>query len=252
MKQLFVWLGLGLVPVLLLLVVPAFPQPLWYHDFADQRCLLCVPHMMNVVSNVPFVVVGLWGLAYVARCARERFQGRADRGFYAVFFVAVALTGVGSAYYHSLPNNDRLLWDRLPLAVAFMALFALILAERVHQRAGVLFVPLVLLGGGSVVYWHLTESWGQGDLRPYLLVQLYPLVTLPIILWLFPARFTGTQDLYAALACYVVAKGLEILDRPTYAQGQLVSGHTLKHLVAALGPYFVLHMLKWRRALTTG
>jgi hypothetical protein len=250
MRILFL-LGLAIVPIALLLIVPPFAQPLWYHDFADQRSLLGVPHMWNVVSNVPFVVVGIWGLWYLARCRRsDQFAEPRDRWFYAIFFATVALTGVGSAYYHSNPTNERLLWDRLPLASAFMALFALILAERVNYWGGILlFFPLVLLGGGSVVYWHLTEVWGHGDLRPYLLVQLYPLVAIPLVLLLFPARFTLTQDYVAALVCYVIAKGLELLDKQVYAQGQIVSGHTLKHLMAALAPYFILHMIQRRRPI---
>jgi predicted membrane channel-forming protein YqfA (hemolysin III family) len=243
-------LGLAVLPVLLLWAVPPFAQPLWYHNFADQRCLLCVPHMMNVVSNVPFVLVGALGVWFLFRCSEDRFLAPTDRWLYGVFFVAVVLTGVGSAYYHSVPNNDRLLWDRLPLAVAFMALFATIVAERVDHRAGVmLFIPLVLLGAGSVVYWHVSEGWGQGDLRPYLLAQLYPLAAVPVILLLFRSRFTDTQDLVAALGCYVVAKGLEALDRQIFSQGQIVSGHTLKHLAAALAPLFILHMVQRRRLI---
>src|SRR6202023_1200631 len=116
----------------------------------------------------------------------------------------------------------RLLWDRLPLAIAFMALFAIIIAERIDRRAGMgLFVPLVVLGGGSVVYWHVTEAWGRGDLRPHLLVQLYPLAAMPIILLLFQARYSRASDLYGALAWYALAKGLELLDRQVYSQGQV-------------------------------
>jgi hypothetical protein len=254
MTKVLLLLGLAGLPVLLLLVVPPFAQPVWYHDFADQRCLLHVPHFLNVVSSLPFLVVGTWGLGFLARCRPEdKFLDPQDRWFYGVFFAAVALTGLGSAYYHSQPNNDRLLWDRLPLAMAFMALFAMIVAERIHHRAGIwLFLPLVLLGGGSVVYWHVTESWGQGDLRPYLLVQLYPLVAIPLLLVLLPARFTRTQDLFAALLCYVIAKGLELLDRQVYSQGQIVSGHTLKHLMAAMAPYFILHMLQRRQKRSNG
>ncbi len=163
------------------------------------------------------------------------------------------LTGIGSAYYHSMPNNERLFWDRLPLTVAFMSLFALIVAERVNYRLGTtLFVPLILLGGGTVIYWQLTENWGNGDMRPYLLVQIYPLLVIPLLLWLYPARFTGTSNLYAALACYVLAKGLEFLDRQIYAQGQIISGHTLKHLLAVLGPLFILHMIRRRQPFVSG
>jgi hypothetical protein len=251
MTRIAFWFGLFIVPVVLLALIPPIAQPQWYHEFADQRTLLGIPHALNVISNLPFLVVGLWGLWHLARGARpDQFEQPRDVWFYGVFFAAVALTGIGSAYYHADPTNDRLLWDRLPLAVAFMALFAMILAERVSYRAGVaLFVPLVLAGAGSVVYWHVTEQWGHGDFRPYLIVQLFPLLLIPLIFVLFPARFTGTGDLLAALLCYLMAKGLELLDRQVYAQGQIVSGHTLKHFMAALAPYFILHSLQQRRRL---
>jgi hypothetical protein len=248
------WLGLVVVPVVLLTLIPPIPQPLWYHDFADQRALLGIPHALNVVSNLPFLIVGLWGIAYLVRSARpDQFVKPQDAWLYGVFFAAVALTGIGSAYYHAAPTNDRLLWDRLPLAVAFMALFSIILAERVDYRLGVaLFVPFVVAGAGSVVYWHVTELWGQGDIRPYLVVQLFPLLVIPLIFVVFPAHFTGTGDLLAALLCYLLAKGLELLDQQVYAQGQILSGHTLKHLMAAMAPYFVVHSLKCRRPLANG
>src|SRR6266446_5724945 len=238
----------ALVPIGVLLVVPPFAQPLWYHDFADQRCLCGIPHMWNVVSNLPFVAVGVWGVWYLLE-ARELpgFADARERWLYVIFFTAIALTGGGSAYYHSDPNNDRLLWDRLPLALAFMTLVAIVIAERIDRRAGLwLLVPLLALGGGSVVYWHVTELWGRGDLRPYFLAQLYPLLALPLILLLFPPRYTRTADLYGALAFYVAAKLLEMLDKQVYSQGQIVSGHTIKHVLAAVSAYLVLHMIQRR------
>src|SRR5262245_51067160 len=114
--RLLLLLALAVVPVALLLVVPPFAQPVWYHDFADQRCLFCVPHCLNVVSNLPFLVVGLWGTWYVARCnPAGRFDDPRDRWLYGFLFLAVALTGIGSAYYHAEPSNERLVWDRMPL-----------------------------------------------------------------------------------------------------------------------------------------
>src|SRR5262245_46712761 len=120
------------------LLLPRFAQPQWYHDFADQRPLLGIPHALNVLSNLPFVAVGVLGVLFVASPAARRpggpFLEASERRAFAVFFAAVALTGIGSAYYHAEPGNDRLLWDRLPLAVAFMALFAATIAERISVR----------------------------------------------------------------------------------------------------------------------
>jgi hypothetical protein len=132
--------------------------------------------------------------------------------------------------------------------MAFMAFFAITIHERIDRRAGAaLFLPLVLLGGGSVVYWHLSELHGAGDLRVYLLVQLYPLLATPVIMLLFPPRYTRSADLVAALLCYLLAKALELLDAQVYAQGGIVSGHTLKHLVAGLSGLWLLYMVMKRR-----
>jgi hypothetical protein len=165
------------------------------------------------------------------------------------FFAGIALTGVGSAYYHSDPNNERLVWDRLPLAVAFMALFTSVLAERIDVRLTRLLIPLTLIGGGSVLYWGWTEAQGAGDLRPYLLVQFLPMLALPLLLILFPPRYTRTRDLVGALVWYGTAKVLELADVLIYNQGQIVSGHTLKHLVASFSAYLILHGLQRRRGI---
>lgn len=257
-------MGLGLICLAgiggFFLFTSAWPQPAAYHNFADQRPLLGLPHMLNVVSNLPFLVVGLWGLVWMAgqrqktRAGGERpkvaFIEPVERWPYAVFFLGLVLTAFGSAYYHADPTNERLLWDRIGLAVTLMALFTGVLAERLSWRlAGWLLGPLVALGVGSVMYWHVTEVSQAGDMRLYLVVQFFPLVCLPVLLVFFPARYSGTADLAASLTCYVLAKVLEILDRQVYAQGGLVSGHTMKHLVAGLGAYFILFMLQRRRAL---
>jgi hypothetical protein len=248
--RLYPLLGIVAVAVgVMMLLVPPIAQPQWYHNFADQRTLCGVHHALNVVSNLPFVVVGVWGVIYLLRNPRPPgLQEAFERWAYLFFFLFIALTGVGSAYYHSDPHNDRLLWDRLPLAVAIMALFALVIDEHIDRRAGQwLLLPLVLIGAGGVIYWHESEVWGHGDMRPYLLVQFLPLVLLPLILFLFPSRYTRSRDLGAMLAWYVVAKILEVLDAEFYSCGQIVSGHTLKHLTAGFGAYMVLHMIQRRR-----
>jgi hypothetical protein len=246
--------GLTLVAAGATLAAPRFAQPQWYHNFADQRTLLGIPHALNVLSNLPFVAVGLLGVWLVLSPAARRpggpFLEAGERWRFGVLFAAIALTGVGSAYYHAAPGNETLVWDRLPLAVAFMAFFAITLAERVHRKAAALFVPLVLLGGASVLYWHLSEAHGGGDLRVYLFVQFYPLLAVPVVLLLFPPRYTRGADLVAALLCYLLAKALELLDAQVYAGGGIVSGHTLKHLVAGLSAGWLLYMVQKRRPVS--
>lgn len=225
------------------------PQPLAYHKFADQRPLAGVPNALNVLSNLPFIVVGVMGIAFMSHPQSRRggvFQMEFERTPYWIYFIGLVLTGIGSSYYHATPNNETLTWDRAGLAITFMALFTSILAERVHVAcARWALWPLVVLGVGSVFYWDYTERVGAGDLRLYFIVQFFPLFVLPILLC-YPARYTHGGNLLASLLCYVVAKAVEILDRQIYTGAGFVSGHTLKHLVAGVSAGLILLML-WQR-----
>jgi hypothetical protein len=237
---------LAAVAVVLVLVLDPIPQSPDYHKFADYRTLFGVPHCCNVLSNVPFLLVGALGVWSVLR-SRVMFQYPAERWAYVVFFLGVGATAFGSAYYHLDPDNDGLLWDRLPMAVAFMSLFSAIVAERISLRAGVALLPVLVAAGlASVLYWHWTERQGRGDLRFYYLVQFYPLLILPLVLLFFPSRYTGTADLLGVLGWYVLAKVLEHPFDATIYGAAGVSGHTLKHLAAAMAAFWVLAML-WRR-----
>src|SRR5262249_5913008 len=158
---------------------------------------------------------------------QDPFLDRAEWWPYFVLFIGVGLTAFGSTYYHLAPGNERLVWDRLPMAVAFMSFYTAILAERIQPRIGVwLLGPLVLLGVGSVVNWHLTD-----DLRLYLVVQFFPILEIPLIVWLLPARYTRGGDVYSVIGWYVIAKIAETpaMDRGLFAFGEVVSGHTIKH-----------------------
>jgi hypothetical protein len=229
------------------------PQDPSYHSFADTRTLLSIPDCLNVLSNVPFFFVGVFGLKFVlggdSRPSEERFQDAAEKWPYAVFFFGVTLTSFGSGYYHWAPGNNRLMWDRLPMAFAFMGILSACIVERISRRAGLILLgPFVAFGAGSVIYWHFTELNGAGDLRPYVLAQFLPLILIPAMMALLPCRYTRGTDLLVALGIYVVAKILELADRPIFEVGGVVSGHSLKHLAAALSAYWILRMLQLRRA----
>lgn len=232
--------------------VPPIPQDPAYHRLADTRSWLGVPNAANVLSNAGFVLVGALGLAFLARSAPGggSFRDPGERWPYAVFFGGLLLTGIGSAYYHWAPGNPRLAWDRLPLAVTIMGLLDAVVAERIGVRIALrLLGPLVALAALSVGYWAWTEQRGVGDLRAYAFVQFFPLVAIPLMLWWLTPRYSGGAGLLAAAAIYALAKVPELADAWIFSLTRVVSGHTLKHLLAALAGYAVLAMLEHRRAV---
>jgi hypothetical protein len=242
--------GLAALAAAALVLVPAIPQDPAYHRLADSRAWLGIPNALNVLSNTGFLLVGALGLAYVADGASPAFREPGERWPYVVFFGGLLLTGFGSAYYHWESGNARLAWDRLPLAITLMGLLAATIAERIGVKSGLwLLGPLVAIAAASVIYWHWTEQRGAGDLRLYALVQFYPIVAIPLMLWWLAPRYTRGGELLAAAASYAAAKGPELLDGWIFSATRVVSGHTLKHLLAALAGYWVLRMLGHRRAV---
>lgn len=228
-----------LVPLAALMLLHGpIPQDPAYHIFADIRTCIGIPNFGNVASNMAFLLVGAAGAWW---CWRSPDSGM--RGAWMVFFFGVALVFFGSAYYHWKPDNDTLVWDRLPMTIAFMGLFAALVGEHAGERLGRgMLVPAVIVGMASVFWWYYSD-----DLRVYIWVQAAPLVAIPFLLALFPGRHTHRHYLLYGVAFYALAKVAEYYDRETYALTSLfVSGHSLKHLLAAGGPLFVYLMLRRR------
>ena len=127
------------------------------------------------------------------------------------------------------------------MTVAFMSLFSLLLDERLQLKNKMLSLwPLVVIGVGSAVYWSYTESLGHGDLRPYALVQFLPLVLIPLMLLLFKTNYLRGGFLMVALGWYVIAKIFEFFDREVFETLSLLSGHTIKHLVAGVAVLYII------------
>lgn len=214
-----------------------FRQDQAYHHFADQRAFIGLGNAGDTLSNIAFIGVGVLGLLFLwrERQGSQRFEVAKETRAYWVLFAALTLTGLGSAYYHQAPDDARLVWDRLPMAIAFMSLLAAVISERVNSETGVqLLVPFVALGIGSVAYWAIFD-----DLWPYCIVQFGSMVALLSLGALFSSRYTKSGMLFLVLAVYMIAKLLEIYDREIYELGHWVSGHTLKHLAAAFGGYLI-------------
>ena len=227
-------------------VLPPLRQPQSYHHFADERTLLGVPNFFNVVSNGAYLVFGVWGLVFLSRRSdldvRGGFISPGEKWPYAVFFVGVLLTCFGSGYYHWKPSDATLVWDRLPMTLGFMSMLAATIAERISVRAGVrLLCPLLLAGMVSVWWWQRT-----GNLWPYAATQYLSLLLIVLMLALFPPRYTRGCDLAYATGFYVLGKIAEALDAQIYQALGFMSGHSLKHLITALAPFWILRML-WQR-----
>jgi hypothetical protein len=232
-------------------LAPRVPQPLSYHDFADQRSLLGIPNFGDVASNLLFAISGVWGLIVVCgRRGRKLFIDPRERWAYVFLFLGLLLTAFGSAYYHLAPDNARLVWDRLPMTLAFMGLVSAMISERVSVAAGLYLLPLLLLiGAGSVVLWWYSESRGAGDLRFYAAVQVYAVLILPVLL-LLPARYTRSWDFAVIFCFYVMAKIFETTDREIFSLDRhTISGHTLKHLAAGAAGFWILRMLQKRQPI---
>jgi hypothetical protein len=232
-------------------LAPRVPQPLSYHDFADQRSLAGIPNFGDVASNLLFAVSGVWGLAFLlGRRGQELFLDPQERWAYVFVFLGLLLTAFGSGYYHLAPDNARLVWDRLPMTLAFMGLVSAMISERVSVAAGFYLLPLLLLiGAGSVVLWWYSEARGVGDLRFYAAVQVYAVLILPVLL-LLPTRYTRSSDFAVVFCFYVMAKIFETADRQIFSIDQhTISGHTLKHLAAGAAGFWILRMLQKRQPI---
>lgn len=230
------------------LLTAPLPQDPAYHGFADSRTLLGVENFWNVASNIPFLVIGIWGLVYVHRHGDEVCPAGLQVA-YVVFFAGVSLTALGSGYYHANPSNEPLVWDRLPMTVAFAGLFSIIIGEFVSLRAARrILAPLLLAGMASVAYWAVTEANGAGDLRAYAAVQFLPMLLIPIVLLIYTPSIGAKKYLWFMLMFYVAAKVFEFFDAAVFAAGEIFSGHTLKHLFAAGTPATLLYALSTRRS----
>ncbi|WP_422996211.1 hypothetical protein [Undibacterium sp. Di24W] len=214
-----------------------------YHAFADQTILGVIPHAIDVLSNLAFVGVGLFGLSI----ALSNFP-LADRSMsywaYWSFFVWILVTSLGSAFYHWAPDDQRLFWDRLPIALACASLLAAVRADLVPgmSRRTALLELSIFLGCAifSVGWWQQTA-----DLRWYLLLQISTLCLIPIWQFVYAAPMRQRRLFGGAIMLYVLAKICECLDHTILLHLGLISGHSLKHILAALAAAWIAW--SWRK-----
>ena len=202
-----------------------------YHDFADQTTSFGIPHFADVLSNLGFALVALWGWWQLAPASRHSGLKDGWAG-YRLFLIALFLTAIGSSYYHLAPDNASLVWDRLPIALACGGLLAGVRGDALKRRSDFMAAVLAVFAIASVAWWHFTGQSGVGDLRPYLLLQALPIILIPLWQWLYNIPRAERWAFAGALLLYVIAKFAELYDHELAAILGVVTGHTLKHLLA--------------------
>ncbi|MGB0525397.1 MAG: DUF6962 family protein [Flammeovirgaceae bacterium] len=225
--------SLGIISLLGFALSDPIAQNEAYHHFSDQLHYGNIPNFWNVISNLPFLFVGVLGII--------RFK-KANISWL-VFFVGISLVAFGSGYYHLHPTNETLIWDRLPMTIAFTALISALISAFIHQKRGKqLLTPLLALGIISILYWVIYD-----DLRLYAFVQFYPILAMPIILLLFKDKHQSTQGYWLLLIAYIFAKLFETFDAAIHERLGWISGHSLKHIVAAIGIFLMMQQLNKKR-----
>ncbi len=221
--------SLILLSFISLLFIKPIPQDLAYHIFADRRTIAGINNFFDVLSNLPFFYVGLLGVVSI-----KKHWGVDSSMSWLILFLSVLFVSIGSSYYHLNPENQTLTWDRLPMAIGFMALFVVTITDYVHpQLEKWLLLPMCLLGIISVGYWHFTD-----DLRFYAWVQFVSIALLVLIISMYKPTHLRTKYILYAILFYTLSKIAEYYDQSIFKLTSFYfSGHTIKHLLAAAATY---------------
>jgi hypothetical protein len=229
--------AISIVAIVAIFFVKPIPQSQEYHCFADRLTFFSIPNFWNVISNLPFVIIGSFGMIKIINSQKNN----PIQSSFVWFFAGIILTGFGSAFYHYNPNDATLIWDRLPMTISFMSFLSIIISEFINWEFGKkMLYPFLIIGVSSIVYWIVFQ-----DLRPYVLIQFLPISLIPIILFLSKKNQNLKKYFWLILMAYVVAKFLESYDLFIYTSTyKLISGHTLKHFAAAIAPFIFYKFVK--------
>lgn len=227
----------AIIGIVVVFSMQPIAQDINYHNFTDSSSLFHIPNFYNVISNIGFIVLGIFGAIRVPSTNKKS-------NLLYFLLVGIFLTGIGSGYYHWHPNNTSLIFDRLPMVIVFMTFFTFIISNYISSKnRGIYLFSFLVTGVVSVFYWSYTESLDVGDLRPYALVQFLPMLLIPLIIILYSNKNNHSYYIFPVLAFYALAKLSEHFDEFIYTLlKETISGHSIKHLFAAIAAYYIY---KW-------
>lgn len=242
-------LGAVLALLLVALLGPWTAQPAHHHAFADQRAWGWIPCAMDVLSNLPFAVWGLAGLVCLGWPGRHDAPPihASQARLAGLFFAGLILTAAASTFYHWQPDDAGLAVDRLGMVVAFAGLIGLAASDRISARAGVALGTVVLVLGPLSIW-----AWAtSGNVLPWVVIQFGGLALVAWLAFLKPLQGALAICWLQLILIYAVAKLFEQADTFVYlSSAELVSGHSLKHVVASCAAWPVVVAL--RRAGKSG
>ena len=252
------WIVIGTIAAgaLLTWVCPRIAQSYSYHDLADKRTVFGIQNFGDVISNLPFAAVGAYGLWHLAQ--NRKNMDRQQFTLWTTYSLCCIFTCFASGFYHimvDLRHNDRfnnhtyLLGDRLSMMVTGMSFLCIVIADWINLRLGYyLLGPLLTSGVLGTLHWWYTEYMKRGDLRLYGVMLNGNLLLVPLICWLYKndrristGRYDPNTLVYFGLVWFVLARAMEMSDKVVYfLTMHLISGHTLKHLFAAVAMGVIL------------
>ena len=250
MRPLTLVLSLLVLAIAALVFQKPIPQSLDYHDFADHRTMFGIANFWNVVSNIPFLFIGFLGITKSFR-NWNRNVNLERRWLPMLLFLGIFTIGIGSSYYHYAPDNATLVWDRLPMTVAFMAIFTWLIYDFCEEKVGrFTFWIALIFGIFSVWYWQWTETQGKGDLRPYALVQFFPMLVMPFLFLICPQKVHYGRNVLLGGIFYALAKVCERFDPLIFTStNSIFGGHALKHFLAAVALYYIVKIVDEKREI---
>lgn len=242
-KRTRIWAGAFLCFLFFMLATPKFPSSRQSHLFADMRNFFGVPNTLNVFSNFPFLIVGVMGFVLTLQGIFFNISFRGEVWGWALFYAGITGVAFGSAYYHLKPDDDRVMWDTLPMMIAYASLFSSLLAERVGAKIGLsCLIALVSVSFLSMIYARTFN-----DFRLCMTFQLIPTVVIPCIAYLFPPKYTYSRCWLYAAGFQLLAKFEAVADRKIYNKTHyIISGHSLGHLCSAIVHVLLSVMLMCR------
>ncbi|CAN1120964.1 hypothetical protein LINPERPRIM_LOCUS1029 [Linum perenne] len=234
------WLAAFLCWICLMLVTPTIPLSNKHHLFADKRNFVGIPNTLNVITNFPFLVVGVVGFVLSLRGFLLNISLPGELFGWVFFYGGMVAVAFGSAYYHLKPEDGRVMWDTLPMIIAYSSLFSSFMVERLGKRVG-LSCSFGLLG-----LVMLTSAYTRtfNDLRLCMMFQLIPCVAIPCMNTMLPTKYTHSTYWFCASGAYLLSKLQGSLDHKIYHTNcYFISGHSLEHLCLAAAPVLLTAML---------